>query len=106
MLQIELIAYTNILAHDLSRTESGSWVILSRSNMGMPLGRGTDPVEAEWTIDASLWNQIPLPNSVAPSFETCNIARHYELEIRIGLSRGNVGMVKVSFSQLVVVYIY
>lgn len=96
MLQVELIAYTNILAHDLSRTESGSWVILSRSNMGMAVGRGTDPVGTEWTIDPSLWNHTPLPNSVAPSFETCNISRSYELEIRIGLSRGNVSTLRVS----------
>lgn len=97
MLQIELIAYTNILAHDLSRRETGSWVILSRSNMGVALGGGADPVGTEWTIDSSLWNLIPLPNSVAPSFETCNVSRSYELEIRIGLSRGSTGNVKVGF---------
>lgn len=96
MLQIELIAYTNILAHDLARTETGSWVIFSRSNMGKALGGGADPVGKEWTIDPSLWNLIPLPNSVAPSFETCNVSRSYELEIRIGLSRGSTGDVKVS----------
>lgn len=95
MLQIELIAYTNILAQDLARTESGSWVIMSRSNMAMSVGRGTDPVGTEWTIDPGLWNQLPLPNSVAPTFETCNITRSYELEIRIGLSRGNPGAVRV-----------
>ncbi|KAI9925706.1 hypothetical protein ASPWEDRAFT_113742 [Aspergillus wentii DTO 134E9] len=94
MLQIELVAYTHIIAHDLKRTESGSWVIMSRSNMGIPLGRGSDPVESEWTVDPSMWNRTPLPNSVAPSFETCNISRTYEIEIRVGLSHGSVGNVK------------
>lgn len=95
MLQIELITYTNIIAHDLKRTESGSFVILSRSNMGIPLGRGTDEVGTEWKVEPTMWNHTPLPNSVAPSFETCNISRAYELEVRIGLSHSNTGNVKV-----------
>ncbi|KAJ6185080.1 Arrestin-like N-terminal [Penicillium mononematosum] len=89
MLQVELISYTKILAHDLNRTESGSWVIMSRSNMNIPLGKPGDPVGTDWTIDPNLWNRYPLPNSVAPSFETCNIERSYELEIRVGLTHGN-----------------
>ncbi|KAJ5782123.1 hypothetical protein N7457_003897 [Penicillium paradoxum] len=89
MLQVELIAYTKILAHDLTRTESSTWVVMSLSNMGTPLGQPGDPAGTEWTIDPKLWNRYPLPNSVAPSFETCNIERSYELEIRIGLTYGN-----------------
>ncbi|KAG2419798.1 hypothetical protein HFD88_004594 [Aspergillus terreus] len=94
MLQIELISYTHILAHDLRRTESGSWVLLSQSNMAMPLGRGGDPAGSEWSLDANLWNRIPLPSSVAPTFETCNISRTYELEVRVGLTHGTVGNMK------------
>lgn len=93
--QIELIASTNILAHDLRQKETGSWVIFSRSNMGVMLGKGNDPSGTEWPVDARMWNQIPLPNSVAPSFETCNVSRTYELEVRIGVSHGSVGHVKV-----------
>ena len=88
VLQIELIGYTHIRAHDLNRTESGSWVILSRSNMSLPLGNGSEPVGHEWKLDASMWNNLPLPDSVAPSFETCNLSRNYELEVRVGLSHG------------------
>ncbi|KAJ5213073.1 hypothetical protein N7449_000242 [Penicillium cf. viridicatum] len=88
MLQVELISYTKILAHDLNRREINSWVIMSRSNMGIPLGKPEDPVGTDWTIDPTLWNRYPLPNSVAPSFETCNIERSYELEIRVGLTYG------------------
>jgi hypothetical protein len=88
MLQIELIAYTKILAHDLTRQESTSWVVMSRSNMAMPLGKAEDPVGTEWTLDPKLWAALPLPNSVAPSFETCNIERAYELEVRVGITHG------------------
>ncbi|KAJ5698160.1 hypothetical protein N7462_000165 [Penicillium macrosclerotiorum] len=94
MLQIELLSYTKILAHDLNRTESSSWVLLSRSNMGMALGRPGDPTGTHWYIDPALWNKIPLPSSVAPSFETCNIERSYELEVRIGLTHGTPGNMK------------
>ncbi|KAL4901788.1 hypothetical protein BDW74DRAFT_159532 [Aspergillus multicolor] len=99
MLQIELISYTHIQAHDLKRTETGSWVVMSRSNMAMPLGRGGDPAGTEWKIDPNLWNRLPLPPSVAPSFQTCNISRNYELEVRVGLAHGTVGNMK---SQLIV----
>lgn len=95
MLQIELIAYTKILAHDLTRQESGSWVVMSRSNMGIALGQPGDVPGAEWTIDSKLWSTLPLPNSVAPSFETCNIERSYELEVRVGLTHGAPGNMKV-----------
>ncbi|KAJ5312965.1 hypothetical protein PENANT_c018G09266 [Penicillium antarcticum] len=94
MLQIELISYTKILAHDLTRTESNSWVLMSRSNMNTALGNPDDAVGTDWTIDANLWNRVPLPNSVAPSFETCNIERSYELEIRVGLTHGNAHEMK------------
>ncbi|KAJ5558063.1 hypothetical protein N7535_009553 [Penicillium sp. DV-2018c] len=94
MLQVELISYTKILAHDLTRTETGSWVIMSLSNMNTPLGKPGDPVGTDWAIDPKLWNRIPLPNSVAPSFQTCNIERYYELEVRVGLTHGNVREMK------------
>ncbi|KAL4878289.1 hypothetical protein BJY04DRAFT_196205 [Aspergillus karnatakaensis] len=100
MVQIELISYTHIQAQDLKRTENSSWVILSLSNMGIPLGRGGDPAGTEWTIDDNMWKRLSLPTSVAPSFQTCNISRNYELEVRIGLAHGTVGNMT---SQLIVI---
>ncbi|KAJ5979921.1 hypothetical protein N7481_007219 [Penicillium waksmanii] len=94
MLQIELISFTKIVAHDLTREEIGSWVIVSRSNMNIALGSASDAPGTDWNIDPTLWNNLPLPNSVAPSFETCNIERRYELEIRIGLMHGTPGDMK------------
>ncbi|KAI9706039.1 MAG: hypothetical protein M1836_005445 [Candelina mexicana] len=90
-LQIELIAYTKIRAHEFDRTESGSWVILSSSNINTPIGTDTDAVGTEWVLNRSLWDRIALPNTVAPGFETCNISRRYELEARVGLTYGRPG---------------
>jgi hypothetical protein len=85
-LQISLVGNTAIRAHDVYRTESNSWVIMSKSNMGMALGSPSDPVDTEIVIDDKMWRGQPLPNTVAPSFETCNISRSYQLDIRVGLS--------------------
>ncbi len=88
MFQIELIGYTNVRAHDLRRSESGSWVLTSMANMNMPLDNPSDKSQKEFKLPSRLWDHLPLPNTVAPSFDTCNISRRYELEIRVGLAHG------------------
>lgn len=88
MLQIELIASTHIRAHDLNRTELNSWIVMSQANMNMPLGTPTDKEAIEWKLPSRFWDNAPLPNTVAPTFETCNLSRKYELEIRVGLTHG------------------
>lgn len=88
MLQIELIGYTVVRAHEFARTESGSWIIMSQANMNMPLQTSDGNAQSEWKLPARLWNQIPIPNNVAPTFDTCNISRRYEIEIRVGLAHG------------------
>ena len=85
-LQVQLIGSTKIRAHDVFRTEANSWIIMSKTNMGIPIGTASDPEDTEIPLDDQLWRGQPLPNSVAPSFETCNIERQYQLDIRIGLS--------------------
>ncbi|KAI9798633.1 MAG: hypothetical protein M1825_005057 [Sarcosagium campestre] len=89
MLQIELIGHTHVRAHQLSRQETASWVLVSLSNLGITLGKSSDPVGTEITVDDKFWKNVPLPNTVAPSFETCNITRTYEVEIRVGLQYGS-----------------
>jgi hypothetical protein len=98
LLHIELIEYTHIRAHDLVRRESASWVILTRSNMNLPLGLDDGSRKSGTEIDSGMWNGLPLPSVIAPSFETCNISRHYELEVRVGLGRVSVGGMKVCFA--------
>jgi hypothetical protein len=85
-LQVSLNANTRIRAHDVFRTEQNSWIIMSKSNMGVLIGSKTDPEGTEVVIEDRLWRGQALPNTVAPSFETCNIARTYCLDVRIGLS--------------------
>ena len=94
--QIELIHSTHVRAHDLTRTETGSWILTSQSNLQVPLGSPGSPVGTEMNLDSELWKRIPLPNTVAPSFDTCNISRTYELEVRVGLSYGSPGRIQVS----------
>lgn len=89
MLHVELIGYTKIRAQDAFRTESNSWMVVTMSNMAIPLGSLSDPVGTETAINNEYWSNRPLPNSVPPSFDTCNITRHYELEVRVGLGYGN-----------------
>lgn len=95
VLQIELIGYTHVRAHDLARTESGTWLLVSKSNMNTPIPTQTNSASQEWKVPAQLWNNIPLPNTVAPSFDTCNISRTYELDVRVGLSHGAPEAAKV-----------
>lgn len=103
-LQIMLIGYTRVKAHEFERTESNSWVTISKSNINIKIGNVGDPEGTETLLDDKSWRGIPLPNTVAPSFETCNISRKYQIDIRIGLSygHGNLGMTKVRTPQDVV----
>ena len=54
----------------------------------MPLNNPTDKSQREWKLPPRLWDNLPLPNTIAPSFDTCNISRRYELEVRVGLAHG------------------
>ncbi|KAF2091103.1 arrestin [Saccharata proteae CBS 121410] len=85
MLQIELLGYTHVRAHEVARLETNSWVLVSMSNMGIPLGSPSDVAGTETELSREYWYGRALPNTVAPTFETCNISRYYELEVRVGL---------------------
>ncbi|KAF1914189.1 hypothetical protein BDU57DRAFT_285458 [Ampelomyces quisqualis] len=89
MLQIELIGYTKVRAHEVSRTESNSWIICSFSNMAIPIGMPEDPIDKEVPINPEYWSGKPIPNTVPPTFALCNLSRHYELEVRVGLGYGS-----------------
>ncbi|KIW34968.1 uncharacterized protein PV07_01697 [Cladophialophora immunda] len=86
MLQIELTGYTQVRALDLERTETTKWPLMSQANMNMPLGNPSDKGRKEWKLPSRLWEDFPLPNTVCPSFDTCNISRRYELEVTVGLA--------------------
>jgi len=88
-LQVELIGYTKVRAEDAVRTETHSWVITSLSNLAYPIGSPADLEDTETDLTKEFWDGKPLPNTVAPSFVTCNIQRWYELAVSVGLSYGN-----------------
>lgn len=73
-LQIDLVGQTHIRCQDLVNTEVSRWVITSRHGLQIPLSRPGDPVGSEFVIPDNLWNAVPLPNTVMPSFVTCNLA--------------------------------
>jgi hypothetical protein len=89
MLQIELIGYTKVCAHEVIRTESNSWILCSFSNMAIPIGQASDPLNTEVPINPEYWSGKPIPNTVSPTFTTCNLSRYYELEIRVGVGYGS-----------------
>ncbi|KAK8069515.1 hypothetical protein PG994_006131 [Apiospora phragmitis] len=87
-LEVALIGFTSVRAHHLQNTEVTRWVVCSESNMQIPAGKPQDPVGSEFVIPDGLWANLPLPNTIAPSFTACNLQRRYELEVKIGLSWG------------------
>ncbi|KAH9863951.1 hypothetical protein J1614_009884 [Plenodomus biglobosus] len=89
MLQIELIGYTKVRAHEVARTESTSWILCSFSNMAIPIGSPTDALDTEVAINPEYWSDKPIPNTVPPTFTTCNLSRIYELEVRVGIGYGS-----------------
>jgi hypothetical protein len=90
-IQIELIGHTTIRASTVQANKSNIWVIATAANLSIPVGKPNAPADTESTVDNSLWNQVPLPNTISPTFKTCNIQRNYELKVTVGLGYGTVG---------------
>lgn len=67
---------------------------MSQANMNMPVGNPSDKGRKEWKLPSRLWDDFPLPNTVCPSFDTCNISRRYELEVRVGLAHATAAGVR------------
>jgi hypothetical protein len=88
-LQIELVGSTKVRAHEAFRTENTSWVLASLSNLNHEIGSRADDVNTETELTKEFWYGHPLPNTVAPSFVTCNLTRTYELVVSVGLSYGS-----------------
>ncbi|KAK0108920.1 hypothetical protein ONS96_002756 [Cadophora gregata f. sp. sojae] len=93
-LQVQLFGQTEVRAMDISRTETSTWVLMSLAGLSLPIGSPTDVLRTESLVDSKLWDRIPLPNTVAPSFHTCNLTRSYELEVRVGLGYGVPGQIQ------------
>ncbi|KAF4550737.1 Hypothetical protein D9617_16g015270 [Elsinoe fawcettii] len=81
-LQIEIAYYTHVRAHQVHRRNQASTVLTSKSNLNIPL-EFNDKREA--TVPPEMWYGLPVPSVLPPTFEICNLARDYELIVRIGL---------------------
>lgn len=97
-LQVQLFGRTEVRAQGVMRAEPSTWILINLTGLSIPLGKTTDPLRTETTLDDKLWKGIKLPNTVAPSFDTCNISRSYELEVKVGLAYGHTGQIQVSTS--------
>lgn len=88
-IQIDLVGSTVVRCQDMVNTETTRWVVVSRHGLALPLQRGPDDaVDTETEINKVLWDSKPLPNTVMPSFVTCNLRRTYALELKLGVSWG------------------
>ncbi|KAJ4292463.1 hypothetical protein N0V90_009125 [Kalmusia sp. IMI 367209] len=99
--QLLLFAYTDIRAGSASSGQMSCWTIQSLSNLGLELAPATD--EQEYDIDPMLWHDKCIPETAVPSFEGCNMARRYEVEILLGLQcrePGNGKSGRISVVQL------
>lgn len=88
-IQIDLVGSTIVRCQDLVNTEETRWIVASRTNIAIPLQRGpSDAIGTETEINKVLWDNKTLPNTVMPSFVTCNLKRSYALELKLGISWG------------------
>ncbi|KOS20511.1 hypothetical protein ESCO_005507 [Escovopsis weberi] len=85
-LQVDLIGVTTIRSHGMQAAKTNRFVVVSESNLHIPLGSPDDGKDHEFEIPRDLWKDRRLPNTVAPSFTTCNLSRRYEIELKIGVS--------------------
>ena len=97
-LQFNLIESTEIRAMDVARTETITWAMMTLESLAIPIGNPGDKFRTETFLDKKLWDGVPLPNTVAPSFHTCNLSRRYELEVRVVLGYGLLRDIQVHLS--------
>ncbi|KID97018.1 arrestin, partial [Metarhizium majus ARSEF 297] len=87
--QIDLIGITEVRTYNIYNKKINRWVVVSSTDLNVPLTSGPDAeVGSEVVVPDTLWKDKPLPNTVAPSFVTCNLSRRYEVEIKLGLCWG------------------
>lgn len=72
-MEIDLIGKTTVRCQNLVNTEISRWVIMARHGLSVLVSRPEDPAGTEFVVPDTLWNNFPLPNTVMPSFITCNL---------------------------------
>ncbi|TQS39311.1 hypothetical protein Golomagni_00167 [Golovinomyces magnicellulatus] len=97
---LNVLERIKVKVNEQEKTEVSAWVIANLSGLSVQIGSSFDREGTETVINHSLWDKFLLPNTIAPSFGTCNIKRNYELDIRVGLSYGALEKEKAS-SQII-----
>ncbi|KAJ8102182.1 hypothetical protein POJ06DRAFT_249019 [Lipomyces tetrasporus] len=92
-LQINLVSHTLVAAQEHNKDIAFAVTIVKLQNMKLPMTTMTNPApqvyEAEF--DKNKWSNAFLPSTVPPTFKTCNIGRHYSMEIFLVVSHGPYG---------------
>ncbi|KAG6041884.1 hypothetical protein E4U41_000730 [Claviceps citrina] len=87
--QMDLIGITEVRSYNLHNKKINRWVVVSHTDLSIPLTSGPDAaVGSELVVPSNLWKDKTLPNTVAPSFVTCNLSRRYEVELKLGVCWG------------------
>ncbi|KAG5953073.1 hypothetical protein E4U53_007042 [Claviceps sorghi] len=87
--QMDLIGITEVRTYNLIDRKINRWVVVSNPDLNIPLTSGPNAVVgSELIVPDNLWKDKPLPNTVAPSFVTCNLSRRYEVELKLGVCWG------------------
>ncbi|KAI6456472.1 hypothetical protein MCOR16_001052 [Pyricularia oryzae] len=92
-LHVELIGTTKVRCNELNNVETSRWVIVSKSNLKVPVIDPEGPVGSEITLPASLFLNDVIPSGLGqagmtPAFSTCNLSRTLSLELKLGVSWG------------------
>lgn len=95
-LEIDLIGTTHVRAQNVVREEQSFFPVLNLHGIAVPIGSPGDQVGTESAVSPSLWDRVPLPPTVTPSFATCNLSRTYHLDLRVTISCGTAGDIHVS----------
>lgn len=104
--QMDLIGITEVRAQNLATHKLNRWVVASNTSLNIPLTFSPDAkVGDEFVVPDHVWKNQPLPNTVAPSFYSCNLSRRYELEVKLGLSWGKPKTGLLSNSQPQAIYL-
>ncbi|KAF1852028.1 uncharacterized protein K460DRAFT_413506 [Cucurbitaria berberidis CBS 394.84] len=82
--QMLLVGYTDITTGTTTNSPVSCWTIQSLSNLNTKIFSAVQNGETERIADLRLWDGKRLPKDVLPSFDACNLARRYELEILMG----------------------
>lgn len=95
-LEVDLIGTTCVRAQSVIREEQSLFPVLNLHGLAIPIGQPGDPGGTESVASPSLWDRVPLPPTVTPSFATCNLSRTYNLDLRVIIGYGHVGDISVS----------